>query len=1185
MKIRKHCVILVLLIASLMVAKDGYAQINTDSLRAKQRFQQELEKRDSILNAAKEARKKDSLNRVIQKQQALAFRDSLRQAMVERRRMDSIKREEIKAELKEKRRQQDSTRLARQAEMKRVIEERKRQSDSLRIARKRITDSISTARAEAKKIRDALRKYKNSKGYKDSVAQVRQVRKDSIKLDRDRRLAKIKAERKSKLDSIKAARTTQIAKVKAERKRILDSTMAARTAFNDSLRAARKRITDKLKLVRSRIKDSLEQLRNKSKIAKKKKQTETEMLKEEAEKIHARKKGSWTNEKLLKKPWNIKRRIWQNTVTRYNAYYNANRKYDDALKKLKNRHKEIYTEQIYLHPYDINNGLTMIGGDMDTVVKKCAYDAHIHDPRSKWFDNAYHLMGRAFYFKNDYESAITAFQYVVNEYKDGNNKKKRKKGFVKLPALDEIKFDKKNKITLATLENRKGLKVLAHHPIRNQSLVWLARAYTKNQQFGEAQSIINILEEDKQFPDRLLDELYIAQAELDFEQGNDISAIEPLEKAVKQKGIDKEMRNRINYLLAQLYAKDGNMIASNKYLQKALKSKLPLEMEYFTKLALAQNAMNGNGNTDEAIVQLESLIKNDKFEKWRAQSYLSLGQILQNSKPEKAIEYFTSSITQENNKELKAAAFLGIGEINYKQAKYAVAKTAYDSVITFASAANPPLKNMDNIKLRKEVLGSLVEFTTIIKLEDSLQSLSKKSKKEQMAVIKKELKRQQKERRKKMQEESAKLVAVALTPGKFGKNDWYFYNNRALQTGMIEFKTKWGDRQLTDNWRRSAVNNAQGGNFAFGSDSSGNNQEEDLTRNAEARKMLNDLYSSPTDFEKSDDKIRKAYFQLGLIYSSRLQEYKSSINTFEAMNRRYAKHKQLAASYYSMNLSHKKLNEIPQAKIYADKLNAEFPNSQFAKLLNGNGPEADKESLRIATLYDSAYQMLVRDEYQNALKNATASLSEYPDNILKPKFELIKAKSLAGLQKFDSSIVVTENIIKSFPGTDEEKYAMDFMGYLVKANQLGQGVQAAIGKSDSNKSVDNSNPFSTAVYTYNKYERHMFVIYLSSIDGKTLGLKAGFSDFNRIKHAQKRLKTNMNLLPGKAGTGMISIVDFKNAEMAKRYLIQALKEPNLLNSVSTINYKTMIISKSNFKELRKTGKISTYLAYYKSKYK
>ncbi len=1157
----------------------SYAQTNSDKENARLRYEAELRRKDSIIQNAKLKRKQDSLKRVLQKEKMIRYRDSMKLVLIEKRRQDSITRAKLKLKMLEERRIRDSTRLAKQDELKRMIAERKRVADSIRVVRKARTDSLSQARAEARRVREALKKYKSSRRYKDSVAQVRQARRDSIKSVRDTQLAKIKAERKRIIDSTKEARTEQITKLKNERKRVMDSTIAARKAYTDSLKLARKKMTDALKLARKKRKDSLENERSKSKVAAKKKKTQTELTKEKADKIHARKQGSWTNEKLLKKGWNIKRRIWQNTVTRYNSYYNADRKYKEAIKRLKERYKETYTEQISIYPFNLESSLSAIGNDMDTVIKKCAYDTHIHDPRSKWFDNIYLLMGKAFFFKNDYDGAITALQYVVNEYKNGDKKQRQKKGFVKLPELNEIEFDKENKVRIATEEKRTGLKLLAHHPIRNEALIWLARAHTKNKQFSEAQSLLSILEEDKVFPDRLRDDLYFAWAEFHFEQGNNLSAIEPLEKAVKEDAIKQKMKNRANYLLAQLYAQDGNLALSNKYLQEALKAKLPLEMEYFAKLSLAQNAIAGNGDKETAIAQLESLAKEDKYDKWRAQSYLSLGQILQDSQPEKAIKSFDQALQSEKNKNLKAAAFLGKGEIFYKQANYPKAKIAYDSVVIFSKKANPPINNMEQVTLRKEVLESLIKFTDIIRKEDSLQALSKKSRKEQIAIIKKELKRIEREKRDKLKAESAKLTAVQLTPGKFGKNAWYFYNNSTVQQGLVEFKTKWGERKLTDNWRRSGGQGIGSGLPLAGNDSSGSGNEKNLTRNSAVKKLLNQLYSTPQDFENSDVKIKDAYFQLALIYSSRLQEFKTSIETFEALNLRFPKHKQLAASYYSMSLSHTERKEIAKAKALQEKIKKEFPNSEFADLLNGNSKEQNLANQEIAVLYDTAYHMLQRYEYGNVFKNATASLEQYPNNLLKSKFELLQAKSLAGLKQYDSSIILTQNIIKNYPGSKEQQHAQDFLRYL-KSAKTGNDL-ATNNKNDksgnSNKKKDPS-----AVYTHDIDEAHFYLLYLTKIDGNTLALKSGFSDYNVIKHSQKKLKTNMNLITAKSGA--LTIVQFKNADRAERYAKQVRNEPKLFSRVNGSDFKAMTISKSNFRELLKTRKVAEYLKFYKERY-
>lgn len=64
---------------------------------------------------------------------------------------------------------------------------------------------------------------------------------------------------------------------------------------------------------------------------------------------------------------------------------------------------------------------------MDSVIKKSSFSTQIHDPRSKWFDNLYFLMGKASFVKNDFEGAISTFQFIANEYKDQGKKSDKKK--------------------------------------------------------------------------------------------------------------------------------------------------------------------------------------------------------------------------------------------------------------------------------------------------------------------------------------------------------------------------------------------------------------------------------------------------------------------------------------------------------------------------------------------------------------------------------------------------------------------------------------------------------------------------------------------------------------------------------------------------------------------------------------
>ena len=58
--------------------------------------------------------------------------------------------------------------------------------------------------------------------------------------------------------------------------------------------------------------------------------------------------------------------------------------------------------------------------------------------------------------------------------------------------------------------------------------------------------------------------------------------------------------------------------------------------------------------------------------------------------------------------------------------------------------------------------------------------------------------------------QAASLSAnTAGAPGQTGGNsNFYFYNTNAVSQGQSDFKKRWGNRKLEDNWRRSSRSNS-----------------------------------------------------------------------------------------------------------------------------------------------------------------------------------------------------------------------------------------------------------------------------------------------------------------------------------------------------------------------------------------
>ncbi len=66
--------------------------------------------------------------------------------------------------------------------------------------------------------------------------------------------------------------------------------------------------------------------------------------------------------------------------------------------------------------------------------------------------------------------------------------------------------------------------------------------------------------------------------------------------------------------------------------------------------------------------------------------------------------------------------------------------------------------------------------------------------------------------------ENAGLAQSQQGTSKPGSTNWYFANPALMQQGINEFKRKWGNRTLADNWRRSAASSGNSSSSSGGGD-------------------------------------------------------------------------------------------------------------------------------------------------------------------------------------------------------------------------------------------------------------------------------------------------------------------------------------------------------------------------------
>src|SRR5690606_35086344 len=231
------------------------------------------------------------------------------------------------------------------------------------------------------------------------------------------------------------------------------------------------------------------------------------------------------------------------TFTRYNYYYNANLKMEEALVNMQTIASKNYDSLITLYPFnpDIDSG--KLGPDMDSIISKSSLGIQIHDPRSKWQDDLFLLLGQAFYYKADYENAEASFKYIVSWAEEQEKEARRKKKTKDRSDLPEA-YGEAEKTGMA--------KVLSHTSAKNEAMLWLAHTFSQEGEFDQASMLINMLGNDAQFPERLNGRLALENAFLLLQSGRGGAAVPYLDTALEDNEIPDWLRQRSGYLAAQL---------------------------------------------------------------------------------------------------------------------------------------------------------------------------------------------------------------------------------------------------------------------------------------------------------------------------------------------------------------------------------------------------------------------------------------------------------------------------------------------------------------------------------------------------------------------------------------------------------------------------------------------------------
>jgi len=888
-------------------------------------------------------------------------------------------------------------------------------------------------------------------------------------------------------------------------------------------------------------------------------------------------------------------RRFQNLTARYNYIYNSNVLLTEYNESLLQSYADNYekTLPVYLDPEpQINLVLTpgVANKQLDEVITKG--QTIINDKSfSNYIDDAYMLLGKANYLKGNYFIASEYFDYTAKTYSS-------------------------------------DLKTFI------MAMNWKARSQMQLNNMVLADKILDTMLRASDELKKDLAEPLATAAQMRIYQKRNKEAILFLESAIALPA-DKQLRIRWRFILAQLQEKEKNLQDAYANFTKVEKSNTPFEMYFHANLNRIKLKALLSGVKLNKEEQLLALLKDDKNIDYTDQIYYQVGELFSaEGNFVKAEEnYHKSVLKSTRNQNQKALSYLRIADLNFKEFNnYIKAKLYYDSTVMILPKNFP---DYENIVKKADNLKYLTDRYTIIAKEDTAQAIAKLPANEREAKVKAYL---------------TPKVEVSNTGGVISNqylndpnfpnqtlnasnnttgNTFYFNNNAAISNGFGDFKKRWGNRQLEDNWRQSNRSSAQetnqvlaGGNVATGiTPANGELNQAAADQTSIEKQFLDGLPTTPALLATSDQKIIDAYFEIASFYQQELNDKPEANKIYLELIKRYPENNHLVAIYYSLHLNYKGIDEVKSDQ-YKQLVLTKFPESNFAKNIldpSYSAKQTEMENIAINN-YNVAFDAFAKKDYPNVVKQADDNIAAFPNNDLAPQYAYLKAIAVGRTSKVDALLTEFNLITTLYPNDkiitplvrDHLKYIeanldefkqrplalVDFdanaprfvsqatpiavpVKPLVTDNAIVKTAEpVTVAKPVEVKPTDTNKPAS--IFSEAKSEEYYYVIDVADATLTLSSSRFGIGQFNRGNYPDNDLEHKLVELDNDQLIYITSFIDLEDAKLYESSITGQLK--NIMKVPANL-YKGFIISKENFLKLTDRSRINEYLEFLKDAYK
>lgn len=867
-------------------------------------------------------------------------------------------------------------------------------------------------------------------------------------------------------------------------------------------------------------------------------------------------------------------RNFHNLTSYYNVYWNGKETLLDADYLLQEQSVDNYFNVIPVFKYGNPEDTALVAEQARRMMEKALITIKKHSisirgkEYVKTIDDAYILLGKGLFYKQDYSKARSVFNFVLSEY--------------------------------------------PKNPERFEAMLWIARTYMREEEYGMALSFVSQV--DAQPQQALLKETYrdlpLVQAQLCIQQEKYKEAISYLQQGL-QRAKKADVKSRIIFILGQIAQNEGDKARAVNYYRECLKLNPPLDLVFNARLNIVLCSEGNSVAMHDVLKDLQKMLRDPKNSAYFGRIYYVMGEMaFRQGREEEAVRYMDQSIAASQGDPARTLlAAKRLSAYFYGKKEYIRSQQYYAAAAEVVEMDDP---DYYTIVSRAENLADLTSYYTQLTESDTLRIVGRMDKKDQKKYAERKAKEYQKA------QEAARLAREqsggtdVSTPG---RSNWYFYNQQTKNAGLAEFNRLWGRRTLEDLWFLSAKPAA-----AMLRPPSRNEEEvveeaPKVITQADPEYYLQDLPTTDSAFARLDSIIEPALYHVGMVYSDQLSENEEGKKYLVRLIEEFPESDYIPSACETLCKIFHQEGDMGSYQKYAAILSTRYAGTIQDQRVNNPDyyKNLEANSQTVESLYTQIYNCFLRNDFQCVLSLVGQVEEEFPINTFQEQLSFLKTMATAHVKGYNEMIPMADNFLKSYPESELKsrmqaaydrakadlkenilfpdsdpvlpedmpvaQSAASIPAEATETEELGQETEALAENASPVQDTVPSEPIQVEYVQPKSAEKHYIIAVCDSKERDSEAMLLRLGEFNRRNYSQMGLKTEAVPAGDKY---MVVISSFPVLRGAANYL-DMVKDDDYV--FGTLEFKILFLAnEANMELLKEYGDYEGYEAYYKETY-